>query len=263
GNNLQCKTSKPIPLWLQGSGSLQGLDGPTVYPLTQCLALFAVESMHWRTQDMDPTWQWCERVKENNRLKLKSSVCGNTFSRGISKMKHDLAGTSKDVSPCVGGPNKLLAPFVRQQCLDMLQVLRQKRIQKEIEETDVGYNEPLEDEEEEEEAHEYDDEDDISLRIDLETSRGRDRRGKGIMYEGGRSGIMGRKRKGTTNIRARRGMRPPSGRVPTGRSSVGSIKSFFPSYTSPGGQPQIRATMTSKDMLYHAQKMLILFNSKP
>ncbi|KAF3777985.1 hypothetical protein EJ110_NYTH44620 [Nymphaea thermarum] len=130
------------------------------------------------------------------------------------------------------------------------------RIQKEIEEADVGYNEPLEDEEEEEEAYECDDEDDSSLRTNLETSRGRDRRGKGIMYEGGRSDITGRKRRGTTDIRARRGMRPPSGRVPTGRSSVGSIKSFFPSYTSPGGQPQIRAAMTSKDMLYHAQKMV-------
>ncbi|XP_049931177.1 uncharacterized protein LOC126409228 [Nymphaea colorata] len=130
-----------------------------------------------------------------------------------------------------------------------------ERIQKEIEEADVGYNEPLEDEEEEEEACECDDEDDTILRTDLETSRGRDRRGKGIMYEGGRSGVTGRKRRGTTD-RARRGMRPPSGRVPTGRSSVGSIKSFFLSYTSPGSQPQIRAAMTSKDMLYQAQKMV-------
>ncbi|KAF3786202.1 hypothetical protein EJ110_NYTH25956 [Nymphaea thermarum] len=62
-------------------------------------------------------------------------------------------------------------------------------IQKEIEEADVGYNEPLEDEEEEEEAYECDDKDDSSLRTDLETSRGRNRRRKGIMYEGGRSGI--------------------------------------------------------------------------
>ncbi|KAF3772801.1 hypothetical protein EJ110_NYTH56918 [Nymphaea thermarum] len=82
-------------------------------------------------------------------------------------------------------------------------VSRGPRIQKEIEEADVGYNEPLEDEEEEE-AYEYDDEDDISLRTDLETTKGRDRRGKGIMYEGGRSGITGRKRRGTTDIRARR-----------------------------------------------------------
>ncbi|KAF3785765.1 T-complex protein 1 subunit delta [Nymphaea thermarum] len=89
------------------------------------------------------------------------------------------------------------------------------RIQKEIEEADVGYNEPLEDEEVEE-AYEYDDEDDISLRTDVETARGRDRRGKGIMYEGGRSSITGRKRRGTTDIRVRRGMQPPSGRVPTG-----------------------------------------------
>ncbi|KAF3786502.1 hypothetical protein EJ110_NYTH11695 [Nymphaea thermarum] len=37
------------------------------------------------------------------------------------------------------------------------------------------------------------------------------------MYEGGRSGITGRKRRETTDTRARRGMRPPSGRVPTGR----------------------------------------------
>ncbi|KAF3785995.1 hypothetical protein EJ110_NYTH26476 [Nymphaea thermarum] len=128
---------------------------------------------------MDPTWQWCERVKENDRLKLKCSFCGNTISGGISRMKHHLAGTSKNVFPCVGGPNKPLPPFVRQQCLR--HSLRQKRIQKEIEEADVGYNEPLEDEEEEEEAYEYDDEDDISLRTDLETARGRDRRGKGII----------------------------------------------------------------------------------
>ncbi|KAF3771871.1 hypothetical protein EJ110_NYTH59294 [Nymphaea thermarum] len=168
-------------------------------------------------KDMDPTLQWCERMKENNRLKLKCSFCGNTFSRGISRMKHHLAGTSKDVSPCGGGPNTPWTPFVRQQCLDMLHDLRQKRIQKEIEEADVGNNEPLEDEEEEEEAYECDDEDDSSLRTDLETSRDRDRRGKGIMYEGSRSGIMERKRRGTADIRARRGMRPPSGRVPTGR----------------------------------------------
>ncbi|KAF3775530.1 hypothetical protein EJ110_NYTH39698 [Nymphaea thermarum] len=151
---------------------------------------------------MDPTWQWCERVKKNNCLKLKCSFCENTFSGGISRMKHHLAGTSKDVSQCVGGPNKPLPPFVRQQCLDMLHALRQKRIQKEIEEADVGYNEPLEDEEEEEEAYECDDEDDSSLRIDLEASRGRDRRRKGIMYERGRSGITGRKRRGTTDITA-------------------------------------------------------------
>ncbi|KAF3776529.1 hypothetical protein EJ110_NYTH47988 [Nymphaea thermarum] len=99
----------------------------------------------------------------------------------------------------------------------MFHALRQKRIQKEIEEADVGYNESLEDEEEEEEAYECDDEDDSSLRTELETSRGRDRRGKGIMYEGGRSGITERKRRGTTDIRTRRGMRPPSSRVPTGR----------------------------------------------
>ncbi|KAF3778771.1 hypothetical protein EJ110_NYTH41707 [Nymphaea thermarum] len=165
--------------------------------------------------DMDPTWQWCERVKENNRLKLKCSFCGNTFSGGISRMKHHLAGTSKDASPCGGGPNKPLPPFVRQQCLDMLHDLRQKRIQEEIDQVDVGYNEPLEDEEEEEEAYECDDEDDSNLRTNLDTSRGRDRRGKGIMYEGGRSGITGRKRRGTADIRVRRGMRPPSGRVPT------------------------------------------------
>ncbi|KAF3773185.1 hypothetical protein EJ110_NYTH55907 [Nymphaea thermarum] len=138
----------------------------------------------------------------------------------------------------------------------MLHVLRQNIIQKEIDQADIGYNEPLEDEEEEEEAYECDDEDDNSLRTDLDTSRGRYRRGKGIMYEGGRSGITGRKRRGTTDIRVRRGMRLPSGRVPTGRSSVGSIKSFFPSYTSPGGQPQIHAAMTSKDMVYHAQKQV-------
>ncbi|KAF3780190.1 hypothetical protein EJ110_NYTH39862 [Nymphaea thermarum] len=177
---------------------------------------------------MDPTWQWCERVKENNRLKLKCSFCGNTFSGGISRMKHHLAGTSKDASPCGGRPNKPSPPFVRQQCLDMLHDLCQKRIQKEIDQANVGYNEPLEDEEEEEEAYECDDEDDSSLRTDLDTSRGRDRRGKGIMYEGGRSGITGRKRRGTADIRARRGMRPPSDRVPTGsglgRSEVGTYQ---------------------------------------
>ncbi|XP_049934414.1 uncharacterized protein LOC126410179 [Nymphaea colorata] len=204
---------------------------------------------------MDLTWQWCERVKENNRLKLKCSFCGNTFSGGISRMKYHLAGTSKGASHYVGGPNKPLPPYVRQQCLDMLHALHQKRIQKEIEEADVGYNEPLEDEEEEEEVYECDDEDDSILRIDLGTSRGRDCRGKWIMYEGGRSGVTGRKRRGTAD-RARRGMQPPNGRVPTGRSSFGSIKSFFPSYTSLGGQPQIRVAMTSKDMLYQAQKMV-------
>ncbi|KAF3771650.1 hypothetical protein EJ110_NYTH59887, partial [Nymphaea thermarum] len=168
--------------------------------------------------DRDPTWQWCARVKENNRLRLKCNFCGNTLSGGISRMKHHLAGTSKDVAACVGGPNKPLPPFVRQQCLDMLHALHQKRIQKEIDEAEVGYNVPLEDEEEEEEAYECDDDDEIDdngLRTDLDTSRGRgrDRRGKGIMYEGGQS--TGRKRRGTSDIRARRGTRPPSGRVPT------------------------------------------------
>ncbi|KAF3772926.1 hypothetical protein EJ110_NYTH56580 [Nymphaea thermarum] len=81
-----------------------------------------------------------------------------------------------------------------------------------MKEADLGYNEPLEDEEE---AYEYDDEDNSSLRTDLESSRGRDRRGKRIMYEGGRSRITGRKRRDTLDIRARRGMQPPSGRVPT------------------------------------------------
>ncbi|KAF3773167.1 hypothetical protein EJ110_NYTH55801 [Nymphaea thermarum] len=82
---------------------------------------------------------------------------------------------------------------------DMLNALRQRKIQKEMEEADVGYNEPWEAEEEEEEAYENvdDDEDDSSLRTNLESSRGRDRRGKGIMYEGGRSGITGRKRRST------------------------------------------------------------------
>ncbi|KAF3787422.1 hypothetical protein EJ110_NYTH14927 [Nymphaea thermarum] len=51
----------------------------------------------------------------------------------------------------------------------MLHDLRQKRIQKEIDQADVGYNERLEDEEEE--AYECDDEDDNNLRIDLDTSR--------------------------------------------------------------------------------------------
>ncbi|KAF3790980.1 hypothetical protein EJ110_NYTH15271 [Nymphaea thermarum] len=108
--------------------------------------------------DRDPTWQWCVRVKKNNRLRLKCNFCGNTLSGGISRMKHHLAGTSKDAAACVGGPNKPLPPFVRQQCLDMLHALHQKRIQKEIEEAEVGYNVPLEDEEEEEEAYECEEE---------------------------------------------------------------------------------------------------------
>ncbi|KAF3774529.1 Serine/arginine-rich-splicing factor, partial [Nymphaea thermarum] len=90
----------------------------------------------YRGMDRDPTWQWCVRVKENNRLRLKCNFCGNTLSGGISRMKHHLAGTSKDAAACVGGPNKPLPPFVRQQCLDMLHALHQKRIQKEIEEAE-------------------------------------------------------------------------------------------------------------------------------
>ncbi|KAF3772663.1 hypothetical protein EJ110_NYTH53440 [Nymphaea thermarum] len=205
-----------------------------------------MESKSRCKEDMDPTWQWCERVKENNRLKLKCSFCGNTFSGGISRMKHHLAGTSKDASPCGGGPNKPLPPFVRQQCLEMLHDLRQKRIQKEIEEADVGCNEPLEDEE----AYECDDEDDSSLRTDLETSRGRDRRGKWIMYEGGRSSITGRKRRGTADIRARCGMRPPSGRVPTDsreQDAVGNELDLYDTCYRGMGQPvAVRASTTMR-----------------
>ncbi|KAF3776464.1 hypothetical protein EJ110_NYTH48203 [Nymphaea thermarum] len=109
-----------------------------------------------------------------------------------------------------------------------------------MEEANVGYNEPWEAEEEEEKAYEkeYDDEGDSNLRTDLKSSRGRDRRGKGITYEGGRSGIMGRKRRGTPDIRARHGMRPPSGRVLTANSfqfqaMADAIASIGPGFKMP------------------------------
>ncbi|KAF3778931.1 hypothetical protein EJ110_NYTH42547 [Nymphaea thermarum] len=105
-----------------------------------------------------------------------------------------------------------------------------------------GYNEPWKDEEEEANDNGEDDEYDINLRTDVESSRGKR---NGIMYEGCRSGPSRRKRRGAPDIRR--------GHGPSGRSSVGSIRNFFPSYTSPGCQPHIYAAMTSKDMLHQTQ----------
>ncbi|MFV0960667.1 DUF659 domain-containing protein, partial [Klebsiella pneumoniae] len=112
----------------------------------------------------------------------------------------------------------------------MIRSLQQSKQKKQMEEAEQGYGEPWEEDLEE---NLQDDDDVQSSQF----------RGKGIMQERGTSG------------RKRRGGAGRGGRVPSGRSSVGSttMRNFFPSYTGAGEQPHIRASMTSKDMVEHAE----------
>ena len=60
-------------------------------------------------KNSDPTWDRCEKVEEgkDSRLRLKCIHCGNYYWGGIFRIKNHLAGTRKDVGPCMKVSNDI------------------------------------------------------------------------------------------------------------------------------------------------------------
>ncbi|CAN6445103.1 unnamed protein product [Victoria cruziana] len=113
-----------------------------------------------------------------------------------------------------------------------------------------GYGEPYEPTgEESEEPIDFDEEEDIDASLGTATAKGK--------------GHMGRDPFSTMKRRRGDGAASSRGRTYTGRSSnvrsaVGStsIRRFFPSYTTPGSQPEIRKAMCSKEAVEEAENTI-------
>lgn len=63
----------------------------------------------------DPTWDHCVKIGEgkNSRLKLKCIHCQNVYSGGVTRMKHHLARTKKDVAPCLSSSIEVKEYFLK------------------------------------------------------------------------------------------------------------------------------------------------------
>lgn len=62
----------------------------------------------------DPTWEHCTKLSDDRkgRLQVKCKYCGKTNWGGVYRMKHHLAGTSKDTEPCVECPEDVRNFFI-------------------------------------------------------------------------------------------------------------------------------------------------------
>ncbi|CAN6439961.1 unnamed protein product [Victoria cruziana] len=195
----------------------------------------------------DPAWQWCKRVNPNSRLKIKCNFCNQEISGGISRFKHHIAGTRKDVARCTSSQ---VPAYVRHQCMEMINANEANRIEKEMHTAEQGYGEPYEPTgEESEEPIDFDEEEDIDASLGTAITKGK--------------GHMGRDPFSTMKRRRGDGAASSRGRTCTGRSSnvrsaVGStsIRRFFPSYTTPGSQPEIRKAMCSKEAVEEAENTI-------
>ncbi|KAF3784903.1 hypothetical protein EJ110_NYTH27595 [Nymphaea thermarum] len=203
----------------------------------------------------DPAWQWCTRVNPKDRLRVKCNYCKQIISGGNSRFKHHIAGTHNDVVACNGSQENPLPAYVKHQCQELLDAVKASRIEKEMEDAEEGYGDPHEGEECEGEDVQLEQED---VGVNLGTAKG-----KGIMHGGGSSATATRKRRGASISSISRGhgrsqSRTGGGRVPTMRSSnmSGSIKNFFPNYTTAAAQPEIRIATQSKDIIEAADETI-------
>ncbi|KAF3773521.1 hypothetical protein EJ110_NYTH55158 [Nymphaea thermarum] len=94
----------------------------------------------------DPAWQWCARVNPKDRLKVKRNFCKQIISGGISHFKHHMAGTHNVVAQCSGSQVNPLPPYVKHRCLELINAVKANRIEKEMQDADVGYGDPYEEE---------------------------------------------------------------------------------------------------------------------
>ncbi|CAN6454092.1 unnamed protein product [Victoria cruziana] len=195
----------------------------------------------------DPAWQWCKRVNPNSRLKIKCNFCNQEISGGICRFKHHIAGTRKDVARCTSSQ---VPAYVRHQCMEMINANEANRIEKEMHTTEQGYGEPYEPTgEESEEPIDFDEEEDIDASLGTATAKG-----KGYM---GRDPFSTMKRRRGDGAASSRGC-TCTGRSSNMRSAAGStsIRRFFPSYTTPGSQPEIRKAMCLKEAVEEAKNTI-------
>ena len=82
----------------------------------------------------DPAWKHCVSVDGKTR-KLKCKYCEKVLTGGVYRLKHHLAGTSKDVGACVSVPED-----VKQSMLDTVLNLQRSLLRKSpsIEESNIG-----------------------------------------------------------------------------------------------------------------------------
>nr|XP_007147219.1 hypothetical protein PHAVU_006G105700g [Phaseolus vulgaris]ESW19213.1 hypothetical protein PHAVU_006G105700g [Phaseolus vulgaris] len=85
----------------------------------------------------DPAWKHCVSVDGTTR-KLKCKYCEKVLTGGVYRLKHHLAGTSKDVGACVSVPED-----VKKSMLDTVHNLQQSLLRKSIsiEESNIGHTE--------------------------------------------------------------------------------------------------------------------------
>nr|VVW56412.1 unnamed protein product [Nymphaea colorata] len=95
---------------------------------------------------LNPAWKWCERVNPKDRLKVKCNYCKQIISGGISRFQHHIAGTHSDVAQCNSSLENPLPAYVRHQCLELTNVVKASGIEKEMQDANVGYGDPYEEE---------------------------------------------------------------------------------------------------------------------
>ena len=85
----------------------------------------------------DPAWKHCVSV-DGKTWKLKCKYCEKVLTEGVYRLKHHLAGTSKDVGACVSVPEDVRKPM-----LDTVLNLQRSLLRKStsIEESNIGQTE--------------------------------------------------------------------------------------------------------------------------
>jgi hypothetical protein len=73
----------------------------------------AIKSARGRRHDV--AWQHATSV-DNKSSKMKCNYCHEEYSSSVSRLKHHLAGTHKNIAACTSVPHE-----VRQQMLDKLE----------------------------------------------------------------------------------------------------------------------------------------------
>ena len=61
----------------------------------------------------DVTWDHCVKVEGASRMKIKCKYCEKEYWGGVFRIKHHLAGSNKDVAPCVNVPDNVREMFIK------------------------------------------------------------------------------------------------------------------------------------------------------
>ena len=76
------------------------------------LLLYSFIKISKTKRESDITWKYCESLP-TNKLQVKRKFCSHTCWGGITRMKHHLDGTKKDVIPCCSVPDEVKAIFLK------------------------------------------------------------------------------------------------------------------------------------------------------